>query len=135
MNSQTRLEVSEIHHVGQRNGASLFYAGWAGFALFGLMVFIDGNADLAYAVIHVAVAAAICAWYAMTAGKTAPIVGAVLGALFAIQMVFFLLSDISGSAAIKTTLEDTFGLLAAVFILGGAALTLLGRRSATNPQG
>jgi hypothetical protein len=123
--------TTELRHAGRRKGAPLFYAGWAGVALFGVLVFMDGHADSSYAVFHVLVAAAICAWFTMTTGKTAPIVGAVLGALFGLQMVFFLFSDLlSGDGAeMKTTLEDAFGLLAAALVLAGAVLGLIGRRA------
>jgi hypothetical protein len=112
-------------HVGsRRNGTQLFYAGWAGFAVFGTLAFMGGHADLSYAVFHGAVAAAICIWYFTTKGRPAPIAGAILGALFFLQMVVFLLDDIfSGEGTpLKITLGDAFGLVAAVLILTGAVL-------------
>ena len=128
---------SDLHHSGRHKGALLFYAGWAGVAIFGALVFMDGHADLSYAVFHVLVAAAICAWHAMTTGKAAPIVGAVLGALFVLQMVFFLFSDLLSAedTAVKTTFEDAFGLLAAVLIVIGAVLGLLNRRASLHDSG
>lgn len=123
--------TSQLRNPSGRNGAPLFYAGWAGFALFGSLVTIDGNAEVSYAVSHVLVAAAICIWHAMTTGKAAPIVGAVLGALFGLQMAFFVISDNFISAEpLKVKLEDAFGLLAAVLILIGVVLDLRGRRTA-----
>ena len=85
---------------------------------------MTGHADLWYAVFHVAVAAAICAWHFMTKGKAAPITGAVLGTLFFLQMILFFFSDIfSGdNTPLKVTLADAFGLVAAVLILTGAVL-------------
>ena len=80
--------------VGYRNGAPLFYAGWAGFALFGILAFLGGHADLSYAVFHVAVAGAICIWYFLTKGDAAPIVSGVLGTLYFLQMCLFLFSDL-----------------------------------------
>ena len=110
--------------VGHRNGAPLFYAGWAGFALFGTLAFLDDHADLSYAVFHAAVAAAICIWHFLTKGNAAPIVGGVLGTLYFLQMCLFLFSDLfSGeNTPLKTTLGDAFGLTAAILILTGAVL-------------
>lgn len=118
---------SQMHHPyldSRRNGSPLFYAGWAGFAVFGTLVFVPGRADLPYAAFHVAVAATICAWHFMTKGKAAPIAGAILGRLFFLQMGLFLFSDIfSGeNTSLKVTLADAFGLVAAVLILTGAVL-------------
>ena len=115
--------------VGHRNGAPLFYAGWAGFALFGTLAFLVDQADLSYAWFHVALAVAICTWYFLTKGKAAPIVGGILGTLYFLQMCLFLLSDLfSGeNTPLEITLGDAFGLTAAVLILTGA---VLGFRSA-----
>ena len=115
--------------VGYRNGAPLFYAGWAGFALFGTLAFLGDHADLSYAVFHFAVAAAICIWYFLTKGNAAPIVGAVLGTLYFLQMCLFVFSDLFSeeNTPMKTTLGDAFGLTAALLILTGA---VLGFRSA-----
>jgi len=118
-------QIAHSHLDSRRNGTPLFYAGWAGFAVFGTLAYMDGHADLSYAVFHVAVAAAICIWYFMTKGKAAPIAGAILGTLFFLQMGFFLfVGDIfSGeNTPLKTTLGDSFGLVAAVLILTGAVL-------------
>ena len=118
---------SQIAHAyldSRRNRTPLFYAGWAGFAVFGTLAFLGGDADLSYAVFHVVMAAAICTWYFMTEGKAAPIAGAILGTLFFLQMGVFLFSDIfSGeNTALTITLADAFGLVAAILILTGAAL-------------
>jgi hypothetical protein len=97
-------------------------SGRAGFALFSSVVYLDGNADIGYAVFHIVVAAALCAWFARTTGTAAPMVGAVLGALFFLQMIVFVwsgfFSDDPGS--VKTRVEDGAGLLAAVLTLVGA---------------
>jgi len=118
--------TSDTHFERRRKGAPLFYAGWAGFALFGVLVFADGHAELSYGVLHVLVAAAMCTWYAMTAGRAALVVGAVLGVLFALQMGFFLYSDLftGDDPALKTMLEDAFGLVAAALIVSGSVLGL-----------
>jgi hypothetical protein len=125
------LMTTQINRAteGHRNGAPLFYAGWAGFALFGTLASLGDHADLSYAVFHVAVAAAICIWYFLTKGSAAPIVGGVLGTLYFLQMCLFLFSDLfSGeNTPLKTTLGDAFGLTAAVLILTGV---VLGFRSA-----
>lgn len=115
MNAQVQLS-------GRRHGAPLFYAGWAGFALFGTIAAVGSHAVLSYAVFHVLVAAAICTWYAMTTGRAAPVVGAVLGALFFLQMGLFFSSDVINGEPLKITLADGFGLLAAILILIGAIL-------------
>lgn len=121
MNAQVQLS-------GRRQGAPLFYAGWAGFALFGTMAAMGSHAVLSYAVFHVLVAAVICTWYAMTTGRAAPVVGAVLGALFLLQMGLFFSSDVINGETLKITLADGFGLLAAVLIVMGAVLGLRHRR-------
>jgi len=115
--------------VGHRNGAPLFYAGWAGSALFGTLAFLSGHADLSYAVFHAAVAAVICTWHFLTRGKAAPIVGGVLGTLYFLQMCLFFSSDLFSeeNTSLKVTLGDAFGLTATVLILTGA---VLGFRSA-----
>jgi len=117
-------QISRSYLDSRRNGTPLFFAGWVGFAVFGTLAFLGGDADLSYAVFHVVMAAAICTWYFMTEGKAAPIVGAILGTLFFLQMGVFLFSDIfSGeNTALKITLADAFGLVAAILILTGAAL-------------
>ena len=118
-----------IHNPG-RGGAPYFYAGWAGFALFGTFVFLDGHADLSYALFHVLVAAAICAWHGMSEGKAAPIVGGALGALFTLQMSFFVISgNFLSAEPLDVRVVDGFGLLAAVLILVGVVLDLRGRRA------
>jgi hypothetical protein len=123
--------TSSLASAGGRTGAPYFYAGWAGFAIFGTVVYLDGNADIGYAVFHIVVAAALCAWFARTTGKAAPIVGAVLGALFFLQMIVFVwsgfFSDDPGS--VKTRVEDGAGLLAAVLTLVGAGWAIRHRRS------
>ena len=68
----------------------------------------------------------------MTAGKAAPIVGAILGTLFGLQTAFFLFSDLTGETALQTTLQDAFGLLAAVLILVGAFFGLRRRHAASS---
>jgi len=117
-------QIAHSYLDSRRNGTPLFYAGWAGFAVFGTLAFMGGHADLSYVVFHVAVAAAICIWYLVTKGKAAPIAGAILGTLFFLQMGFFLFSDIFSreNTPLKTTLGDAFGLVAAVLILTGAVL-------------
>ena len=129
--------TSSRSSAGGRTGAPYFYAGWAGFALFGTVVYLDGNADLGYAVFHIVVAAALCVWFARTAGRAAPIMGAVLGALFFLQMIVFVssgfVSDDPGS--VKTRVEDGAGLLAAVLTLVGAGWAIRHRRSrAVDPR-
>jgi hypothetical protein len=116
--------IAAAYMNSRRNGTPLFYAGWAGFAVFGTLAFTTGHADLAYAVFHAAVAAAVCAWHSMTKGKAAPIAGAVLGTLFFLQMVLFLFSDLfSGeNTPLEVILGDAFGLVAAALILTGAVL-------------
>lgn len=117
--------------VGHRNGAPLFYAGWAGFALFGTLAALGDDADLSYAVLHVAVTAAICTWYFLTKGNAAPIVSGVLGTLYFLQMCLFLFSDLftGENTLLKTTLGDAFGLTAAVLILTGAVLDFRSART------
>ena len=122
--------TTETLRVGRRSGASIFYAGWAGFALFGTVAALGGHASWSYAAVHAAVAGAICTWHFMTIGKAAPIAGLVLGALFALEMAFFLSSDLSGDDYdLTVTLADGLGLLAGILILAGAVLGLTGRRA------
>jgi len=128
MNAQFQLS-------GRRHGAPLFYAGWAGFALFGTIAAMGSDAVLSYAVFHVLVAAAICTWHAMTTGRAAPVVGAVLGALFLLQMGLFFSSDVINGEPLKITLADGFGLLAAVLILIGAVLGLRHHRASLLSSG
>lgn len=119
-----------IRYAGRRMGAPIFYAGWAGFALFGTLAALGSHAVLSYAVFHLLVAAAICTWYTMTTGRAAPIVSAVLGSLFGLQMVLFVGSDLtSGDSSLSTTAGDFVGLLAAVLILTGAVLSLRNHRA------
>jgi protein-S-isoprenylcysteine O-methyltransferase Ste14 len=114
-----------------RTGATCFYAGWAGFALFGTVAYLEGNADVSYAVFHIVVAAALCAWFAKTTGRAAPIVGAVLGTLYLLQMIVFVSSGFSSDdpGSVTTRIADGAGLLAAVLTLLGAGWAIRRRRS------
>jgi hypothetical protein len=69
----------------------------------------------------------MCTWYAMTTGRAAPIAGTVLGVLYGLQMVLFFSSDVITGEPLKLTLEDGFGLLAAIAILTGAVRGLRNR--------
>lgn len=123
----TSVTASGFNVTGRRNGAPLFYAGWAGFALFGTVAWLEGHATVGYAAVHICVAAALGTWYAMTAGKAAPVVGLILGLLFLAQMVLFFVSDLTTTDdhhSLTTTLEDAFGLLAALSIVAGSVLGL-----------
>ena len=123
--------TSSFTSAGGRTGAPYFYAGWAGFALFGTVAYLEGNADVSYAVFHIVVAVALCAWFARTTGRAAPIVGAVLGTLYLLQMILFVssgfFSDDPGS--VTTRIADGAGLLAAVLTLVGAQRAIRHRRS------
>ena len=113
--------------TGHRDGARLFYAGWTGFAIFGTIAWLEGHAAMGYAAFHIGVAAAICTWYTMTAGRTATIAGLILGLLFLAQMGLFFFSDLvttDEDHSLTTTLEDAFGLLAALSIVAGSVLGL-----------
>ena len=119
--------------AGAGTGALFFYAGWAGFALFGTVAYLEGNADVGYAVFHVVLAAALCAWFARTTGRAAPIVGAVLGTLYLLQMILFVSSGFSSDdpGSVTTRIGDGAGLVAAVLTLIGAQRAIRHRRSPT----
>ncbi len=123
--------TSTLTSTGGRTGALPFYAGWAGFALFGTVAYLEGNAGIGYAVFHVVVAVALCGWFATTTGRAAPMVGAVLGTLFFLQMTVFvwsgLFSDDPGT--VTTRITDGAALVAAVLTLVGARLAIRHRRA------
>lgn len=125
-----------IRYAGRRKGAPIFYAGWAGFALFGTIAALGSHAVLSYAVFHLLVAVAICTWYTMTTGRAAPIVSTVLGSLFGLQMVLFVGSDLTSSdPSLSTTAGDSVGLLAAILILTGAVHGLRNHRASLPGSG
>lgn len=118
--------TSTLLSTGGRTGAPYFYAGWVGFALFGTVVYLEGKAEASYAVFHVVVALILCASFARTTGRAAPIVGALLGTLYLLQMLAFVssgfVSDDPGT--VTTRVEDGAGLIAAVLALVGARLAI-----------
>jgi hypothetical protein len=119
--------TAELVLTGRRNGAPLFCAGWAGFAIFGTIAWLEGHAAMGYATFHIGLAAAICTWYTMTSGKAATVAGLILGLLFLAQMGLFFVSDLittDDHHSLTTTLEDAFGLLAALSIVAGSVLGL-----------
>jgi len=129
------MTTETLQYTGARKGASLFQAGWVGVAVFGVLVLIiRGMEEIAFAVVLALIAIALCVWRRMSSGRGPAIVGLILGVLFGLEQVGYLASDPGAGASsfFKTTVLDSFGLLAAALIVTGALLNLFRARDSSH---
>lgn len=124
------MTTEALQVYGARRGARLFISGWVGIAVFGVLVVVArGSDELPFALVLAGVAVAVCAWYQMSSGKAAVIVGLVLGALLGLEQLAYTIADLgSGDSFLTGTFLDALGLVATVLIVAGAVLGLMGRR-------
>jgi hypothetical protein len=119
--------------VGPRTGARQFIAGWIGVALFAAAVLLVNRdpKEVGFSVVWALLAVGAIAWYRTTTGRAAVIVGLAIGALFTLEQVLFVASDLAASGtSFMTTLVDTFGLVAGLLIVVGGIAGLVGYRRA-----
>ncbi|RYC14589.1 hypothetical protein [Nocardioides zhouii] len=117
-----------------RKGAPIFVAGWTGVALFAAVALItNGLSAWAFSGLIAGVAVGMIAWYRMTTGRPAVLVGLVLGVLVILLLGAATASNLTANdlPPAKRYLNDIFGLGAGLLILVGSVLGLGGRRRAT----
>jgi hypothetical protein len=74
--------------TAHRRGARPFISGWVGIAVLAVLVVVArGSDELPFALVLAGVAVAVCAWYRMSSGKAAVIVGLLLGALLGLDQL------------------------------------------------
>jgi len=97
------MTTEALQWGSDRPGARLFVAGWVGIALFGALVVVaHGSDELPFAVVLAGVAVGVCAWYRLSSGRAAVIVGLVLGSLLGLEQVAYLVADLGSD-------EDVLG--------------------------
>lgn len=97
-------------------------AGWAGFALFALLVVLtNGTGDLVFSLVLMGIAALFLFFLRARPASATLVIGGILGALFALQQVAFSVSD-AGESDWTRFAVDVVGLVAGGLILVGTVI-------------
>jgi hypothetical protein len=107
----------------------LLVAGWSLVAVFGVLVLVVSKEAAGW--VHLTVGLVMALWSALRPGVAACGVSLVLGLLFLLIEGGYVVAGLSNGEATGILISDLEGLVAALLVVLGAALSLLRRKTAS----